>query len=210
MTDGSLAELHAGARQAYTTWPLWLCLQRKRVAAHLHTGEYVAVSEADELTLLRSAALPLPDDPQPPQDFQRLALGQGACAFESLSERDTQLLAFRCDDQRCVLLRVLARDAWYIDGTAPRLNHLLTLQPAEAVFNAARLWAAYHGCHVADLIWQPVVRSDTAAETHENPSDAVPATHETESEDETILPESVAQPTTVTTTVVPAVLGEWD
>lgn len=168
MSKQSLAELHDEARWMVSHWPLWLILQRRRIAQHLEQKDEAA--PPDYAALLREGGLPLPEQLPDVAAIEPLnvALSGTRFWFEVVPSDETHVLSFarrRLDGvvERCEVLPVAAADGWYVAGVSKRFNKLLNAHGPDITLNAARLWAAYHDASPGALAWELVSEPDATS-----------------------------------------------
>jgi len=153
MPNASLADLQRQARINYAIWPLWLVLQRRRVEKLLAASG--AGPDPDLVALLKTIRLPLPDDLSGLQWPESVSIEGTTLSFSSIEAGQHAALIVLRDGQQAILLRTKASNRWYVEGAAKRLNAALNERDPQAVFDAARAWAALHGAPLP-LDWQPV------------------------------------------------------
>ena len=172
MTD--MSSLQEQSRRSFFQWHILLVLKKKQLQATLEDAGFrprelhdieaqvPPVVDSDELGLLNQLGLPVPEDfPSyrlPPQE----ALS-GIHFFFRAAPAIDQAQEFVLDFvrqlthggyERRELIRVAYVDRDYLMKAAARFNTALSAAALPLVFNAAYIWADFHGAVVMD--WTPV------------------------------------------------------
>ena len=187
MTD--MSSLQEQSRRSYFQWHILLILKKKQLQATLEDAGYgpqtardieaqvPPVFDSDELGLLQQLGLPVPEDLKPYLLPPRETLS-GIHFFFRAAPAVDQAQEFVLDFvrqlahggyERCELMRVAYPDRDYLMQAVDRLNNALSAVALPQVFNAARIWADFHGAVVMD--WTPVsarLLGEAVASSHQD------------------------------------------
>jgi len=172
MTD--MSSLQEQSRRSFFQWHILLILKKKQLqvtleeagyrprAVHGIEAEVAPVIDSDELGLLAQLGLPVPEDLSSYQ-LSPLEAPSGIHFFFRAAPAIDQAEEFVLDlvrqlahggYERREVMRVAYSDRDYLMKAADRFNNALSAVALPTVFNAARIWADFHGAVVME--WTPV------------------------------------------------------